>query len=273
MSWLDACAYVRVGARERDPVPADDRGLAGRLAAIGTSGVGWIGRYSRVRGTVVSHESRGGETLVAGQSAHDPAQRRESKRRRPAIAATRDGTSTGAARREQLVEATLAAVGKHGAGVGMDEIAAEAGTSKTVVYRHFADRTELYVAVCTRVAVAAAAEAARRDREQRPARARWSPRPSRPTWRSSRPTRSCTGSSSTSRPLDRPADRRPDQQPVRPRRRPGGGLIAAGARAGRPRSGGRRRPGATASSGWSVRPPTGGCAPIAPCSAPNSPHT
>src|SRR5215211_3734321 len=55
-------------------------------------------------------------------------------------------------RREQLVEATLVAVGKHGAGVGMDEIAAEAGTSKTVVYRHFADRAELYVAVCNRVA-------------------------------------------------------------------------------------------------------------------------
>jgi len=56
------------------------------------------------------------------------------------------------ARREQLVDATLAAVGKHGAGVGMEEIAAEAGTSKTAVYRHFADRTELYVAVCARVA-------------------------------------------------------------------------------------------------------------------------
>ncbi|MGY1856532.1 TetR family transcriptional regulator [Modestobacter sp. SYSU DS0290] len=56
------------------------------------------------------------------------------------------------ARREQLVEATLAAVGRHGPGVGMDEIAAEAGTSKTVVYRHFADRSELYVAVCARVA-------------------------------------------------------------------------------------------------------------------------
>jgi AcrR family transcriptional regulator len=55
-------------------------------------------------------------------------------------------------RREQLVQATLTAVGKHGAGVGMDEIAAEAGTSKTVVYRHFADRTELHVAVCARVA-------------------------------------------------------------------------------------------------------------------------
>jgi AcrR family transcriptional regulator len=56
------------------------------------------------------------------------------------------------ARREQLVDATLAAVGRHGAGVGMEEIAAQAGTSKTVVYRHFADRTELHVAVCARVA-------------------------------------------------------------------------------------------------------------------------
>jgi AcrR family transcriptional regulator len=57
-----------------------------------------------------------------------------------------------AQRRRQLVDAALAAVGKHGARVGMDEIAAEAGTSKTVVYRHFADRAELHVAVCNRVA-------------------------------------------------------------------------------------------------------------------------
>ena len=55
-------------------------------------------------------------------------------------------------RRRQLVDAALAAVSKHGAGVGMDEIAAEAGTSKTVVYRHFADRADLHVAVCSRVA-------------------------------------------------------------------------------------------------------------------------
>ncbi|MPQ97857.1 TetR family transcriptional regulator [Modestobacter sp. I12A-02628] len=56
------------------------------------------------------------------------------------------------ARREQLVEATVAAVARHGAGVGMDEIAVEAGTSKTAVYRHFADRSDLHLAVCTRVA-------------------------------------------------------------------------------------------------------------------------
>ncbi|UOY00307.1 TetR family transcriptional regulator [Blastococcus sp. PRF04-17] len=55
-------------------------------------------------------------------------------------------------RREQLVQATLEAIGRHGAGVGMEEIAAAAGTSKTVVYRHFADRSDLYVAVCNRVA-------------------------------------------------------------------------------------------------------------------------
>lgn len=56
------------------------------------------------------------------------------------------------ARREQLVQATVAAVGEHGSGVGMEEIAAAAGTSKTVVYRHFADRGELHLAVCARVA-------------------------------------------------------------------------------------------------------------------------
>ena len=56
------------------------------------------------------------------------------------------------ARRSELVDAALTAVGRHGAGVGMDEIAAAAGTSKTAVYRHFADRGELHTAVCARVA-------------------------------------------------------------------------------------------------------------------------
>jgi AcrR family transcriptional regulator len=55
------------------------------------------------------------------------------------------------ARRRQLVETTLRAIRRHGAGVGMDEIAAEAGTSKTVVYRHFTDRAGLYAAVADRV--------------------------------------------------------------------------------------------------------------------------
>lgn len=50
-------------------------------------------------------------------------------------------------RRRELVECTLRAIRRHGAGVGMDEVAAEAGTSKTVLYRHFGGRTGLYAAV------------------------------------------------------------------------------------------------------------------------------
>jgi AcrR family transcriptional regulator len=54
-------------------------------------------------------------------------------------------------RREELVTATLRAITAKGAGVGMDEVAAAAGTSKTVLYRHFADKEELYLAVADRV--------------------------------------------------------------------------------------------------------------------------
>lgn len=54
-------------------------------------------------------------------------------------------------RREALVDATIRAIRKHGAGVGMDDIAAEAGTSKTVVYRHFEDKAGLYRAVAARI--------------------------------------------------------------------------------------------------------------------------
>ncbi len=45
----------------------------------------------------------------------------------------------------------MRAVREHGPGVGMDDIAAAAGTSKTVVYRHFTDRAGLYAAVADRV--------------------------------------------------------------------------------------------------------------------------
>ena len=63
-----------------------------------------------------------------------------------------DGRSTRwdqhrATRRRELVDATLRAVRQHGAGVGLDDIAAVAGTSKTVIYRHFTDRQGLYAAV------------------------------------------------------------------------------------------------------------------------------
>ncbi len=52
-----------------------------------------------------------------------------------------------ATRRRELVEAALRAIRRHGHSVGMDDIAAEAGTSKTVYYRHFGDRNGLYEAV------------------------------------------------------------------------------------------------------------------------------
>jgi AcrR family transcriptional regulator len=55
-------------------------------------------------------------------------------------------------RREELVDAALAAIREHGPSVGMDEVAAQAATSKAGLYRHFADKTQLYLAVCTRVA-------------------------------------------------------------------------------------------------------------------------
>lgn len=51
------------------------------------------------------------------------------------------------ARRAEFVEATIRAVEKLGPDVGMDDIATEAGVSKPVLYRHFTDKADLYLAV------------------------------------------------------------------------------------------------------------------------------
>lgn len=56
-------------------------------------------------------------------------------------------------RRAELVDAAIRAIRTHGPTVGMGEIASAAHTSKTVVYRHFADKAALYGAVCERVVV------------------------------------------------------------------------------------------------------------------------
>lgn len=66
-----------------------------------------------------------------------------------------------AQRRAELVQAAIRAVQRYGADVGMDLIAAEAATSKTVLYRYFADKADLHQAVGRRVAedVVAAVEA------------------------------------------------------------------------------------------------------------------
>jgi AcrR family transcriptional regulator len=56
-----------------------------------------------------------------------------------------------AARREELIDAAVAAVNEYGSEVGMDQIAAAARTSKPVIYRYFADKNDLYRAVGQRV--------------------------------------------------------------------------------------------------------------------------
>ena len=57
----------------------------------------------------------------------------------------------GKATPEALVESAIRTIRSRGAAVGMDELASDAGTSKTVFYRHFTDRRGLYQAVAARV--------------------------------------------------------------------------------------------------------------------------
>lgn len=51
------------------------------------------------------------------------------------------------ARRAELVDAAVVAIDRHGPMVGIAEIAAEAGVSKPVLYRHFTDKADLINAV------------------------------------------------------------------------------------------------------------------------------
>lgn len=58
------------------------------------------------------------------------------------------------ARREEFVDGALAAIRREGPGVGMDAIAAQLAVSKTVLYRHFTDKSDLVGAILTRIAQA-----------------------------------------------------------------------------------------------------------------------
>ncbi|AUI63664.1 TetR/AcrR family transcriptional regulator [Amycolatopsis sp. BJA-103] len=51
------------------------------------------------------------------------------------------------ARRAEFVEAALRALDTHGPDLGMEDVAAEAGVTKPVLYRHFDDKADLYVAL------------------------------------------------------------------------------------------------------------------------------
>ncbi|MFS3127791.1 TetR/AcrR family transcriptional regulator [Nocardioides sp. Bht2] len=50
-------------------------------------------------------------------------------------------------RRAELIEAAVAAIDEHGPDVSVAMIAKEAGVSKPVIYRYFADKSELHAAV------------------------------------------------------------------------------------------------------------------------------
>jgi len=50
-------------------------------------------------------------------------------------------------RRAEFVEAAVRAIDKHGPDFGMDDVAAEAGVTKPVLYRHFTDKADLHVAL------------------------------------------------------------------------------------------------------------------------------
>jgi AcrR family transcriptional regulator len=54
------------------------------------------------------------------------------------------------ARATALVDAAVEAIRRHGPGVSMDQIAAEAGVAKPILYRHFGDRGGLVLAIALR---------------------------------------------------------------------------------------------------------------------------
>jgi AcrR family transcriptional regulator len=55
-------------------------------------------------------------------------------------------------RRNELVDGTIVAIRRHSRHLSMDEIAAEIGVSKTVLYRYFVDKNDLTTAVMMRFA-------------------------------------------------------------------------------------------------------------------------
>lgn len=55
-------------------------------------------------------------------------------------------------RRQELLDAAIAGIRKHGPSASMDQLAAEAGITKPILYRHFGDRAGLARAVADRFA-------------------------------------------------------------------------------------------------------------------------
>lgn len=73
------------------------------------------------------------------------------------------------ARRAELIQFVIAAVGERGAGVGMDDVSTVSGIKKPVFYRYFHDKADLFLAVGRSVAEDLVAEVmAAIDGEQSP---------------------------------------------------------------------------------------------------------
>ncbi len=53
-------------------------------------------------------------------------------------------------RRQHLLEAAIRAIGRHGPALSMEQIAAEAGITKPILYRHFGDKRGLVIALTQR---------------------------------------------------------------------------------------------------------------------------
>src|SRR5436309_16066243 len=54
------------------------------------------------------------------------------------------------ARRDELLAASIRCIQRVGAGASMEQMAAEAGVTKPVLYRYFHDKSELYQAIAER---------------------------------------------------------------------------------------------------------------------------
>lgn len=98
-----------------------------------------------------------GENTGGAESAHGPG-RADGRRTR--------WDAHRSARRAELIDAAVAAIARRGPDVGLEEIAALAGTRKAVLYRYFADKSDLWRAASSRVVghvVAALREVAEGD--------------------------------------------------------------------------------------------------------------
>lgn len=75
------------------------------------------------------------------------------------------------ARRAELLDAAIRAIRRGGGRVAMEDIAAEAGISRPILYRHFGDATGVYAAVADRFRQELLARLRRSLREEPPGRA------------------------------------------------------------------------------------------------------